>query len=57
MAFKSQKQIDAEKDELIRAMTKELKAKTEALQRICNTYDNVEDMAGQVSREVLDKFR
>jgi hypothetical protein len=55
--WKSPKQIDTEKNELIKSQAKQIKDQTNALQRICDTYDNEQDLAGQISREVLDKYK
>jgi hypothetical protein len=55
--WKSEKQVNAEKDELIKSQAKQIKEQTMALERIVKTYDNVEDLAGVIARETLDKFK
>lgn len=53
--WKSAKQIQSEKDELISGLKKENKNLKVALQRIANTYNNVEDLAGVIARTALDE--
>jgi hypothetical protein len=57
MVWLSPKQIDNAKNELIGQQAKEIKAYKEALKRIADNYDNVEDLAGVIAREILDKYK
>ncbi len=56
-SWKSQKQQEALLNEKNKELEKQNKVLTEALERIANTYDNIEDLAGVIARETLDKFR
>jgi septal ring factor EnvC (AmiA/AmiB activator) len=55
--FKSQKQKDSETKELIKAQENKINILKDALQRIANTYDNVEDLAGVIARQTLDRLK
>lgn len=57
MVWQSAKQIDNAKNELIGQQAKEIKAYKEALKRIADNYDNVEDLAGVIAREILNKYK
>ena len=54
--WQSAKQEDNAKNELIGKQAKQIKAYKEALKRIADNYDNVEDLAGVIAREILDKY-
>lgn len=56
MTWQSGKQEETAKNEIIVRQTKKIKAYEEALKRIVDNYDNVEDLAGIVAREALDKY-
>lgn len=51
--FKSSRQLDTESKELVKHLEKECNKYKEALQRIKNTYDNIEDLAGVIAKEAL----
>jgi hypothetical protein len=55
--YESPKQLEASTKEIIKAQDKQIKAQKIALQRIADTYDNVEDLAGVIARETLDNFK
>jgi hypothetical protein len=55
--YQSQKQKEASIQQKLKEQQKQIEVQTLALQRIADTYDNVEDLAGVIARETLDTFR
>ena len=55
--WQSAKQIENSLKEKNKELEKQIKEQKIALKRIADVYDNVDDLAGVIARETLDKFK